>query len=414
MSFLINWELLSDGVEADRLREFLNARFQEIERPAFLGPLSVTELDFGDIPPEIAIVDICDPAPEFYLPDDDASETWEREESIGALESELGDGTSDVMSSLSSAYRPSSVGVIPSEISTSGLLRRHPYVANPQSSYDVPLEPFTPDRVYSTPARIVTSSTIRPPFIYGSDWSGSVGLRLGLGLGSPGYHHAVSTPEPLRAYSHHPRRQSTTSTSSQPLMSPTTLGLVTPGTPGSDFSAFADFTPDIQLSDEEIAMQYASNMRRESDAQVEVEVIYKGNMRLAISTELIVNQPTPAFMVLPLTLTLTGFHFTATAIIAYLGDHMNFCFKEPNAGSAILHDLSIDSEVGDKHKQVLKNVGRIEKFIVEQLRKVIQDYLVLPNYQSLSLIHEGDLDADDSYDHSEHFIGESAFSDRNA
>ncbi|KAI9004096.1 hypothetical protein BC832DRAFT_600216 [Gaertneriomyces semiglobifer] len=276
MSFLINWELLSDGVEADRLREFLNARFQEIERPAFLGPLSVTELDFGDIPPEIAIVDICDPAPEFYLPDDDASETWEREESIGVLESEIGEGTSDAMSSLSSAYRPSS------------------------------------------------------------------------------------------------------------------------------------------LSDEEIAMQYASNMRRESDAQVEVEVIYKGNMRLAISTELIVNQPTPAFMVLPLTLTLTGFHFTATAIIAYLGDHMNFCFKEPNAGSAILHDLSIDSEVGDKHKQILKNVGRIEKFIVEQLRKVIQDYLVLPNYQSLSLIHEGDLEADDSYDHAEHFIGESAFSDRNA
>ena len=98
--------------------------------------------------------------------------------------------------------------------------------------------------------------------------------------------------------------------------------------------------------------------KHDTDAQLDLSIKYHGNMRLAISTELIVNQPTPAFMVLPLTLILTGFSFEgwwlyymavqarlltlvslfffwnynsliATAMIAYLGNAIHFCLKEP-------------------------------------------------------------------------------------
>ncbi|KAJ1556171.1 Mitochondrial distribution and morphology protein 12 [Cladochytrium tenue] len=69
MSFLINWHVLDDDVRK-QAREWLQERFDAIERPAFLGHLRVNELDFGDIPPNIEIRDICDPLPEFYLPDD--------------------------------------------------------------------------------------------------------------------------------------------------------------------------------------------------------------------------------------------------------------------------------------------------------------------------------------------------------
>ncbi|KAI9099490.1 hypothetical protein DFS34DRAFT_713929 [Phlyctochytrium arcticum] len=280
MSFLINWDLLAEGVEAEGLRGFLNSRFQEIERPPFLGPCEVTELDFGDIPPDIIIQDICDPSPEFYLPDD--IDSWQ---------------------------------------------------------HSIP--PFSDDASASTPRSDLS-------------WDGGYGYTGALGVGGGG------------------------------------AGSATP------------------LSDHELALQYAESMRRESDAQVEVEIAYKGSMRLAISTELIVNQPTPAFMVLPLTLTLTGFHFTATAIVAYLGDRVNFCFKEADTGAALLRDVSIDSEVGDRHKQVLKNVGKIERFIVDQLRKVIQDFLVFPNHQTINLLREpSESDGSEMYKGSEPYDDDS-------
>ncbi|KAI8827172.1 uncharacterized protein EV422DRAFT_582818 [Fimicolochytrium jonesii] len=274
MSFLIDWSLLTngDGTEADNLLAFLNTRFQQIDRPPFLGPLAVTDFDFGDVPPEIKITDICDPSPEFYLPEEE--DEWGR-----------------FVAGANAQAAAAAAG-------------------NGSGGVNTPPRPFSPGAEY-------------------------------------GEGHFAS-----RAFEHGIRHRGTG------------------------------------------ALQYAQTMQRPSDAQVELQIVYKGNMRLGITTELIVNQPTPAFMVLPLNLTLTGFHFTATALISYLGDRINFCFKEADTGATILQDVSIDSEVGDGRKQVLKNVGRIERFIIDQLRKVIQDFLVFPNHQSLHLRPETE---DDGY-----------------
>jgi distribution and morphology protein 12 len=72
MSFQLNWELLQDGKEALQLKEYLNERFSTIVRPNFLGEVSVSKLDFGTIPPKIAVENITDPMEEFYF--DDISE----------------------------------------------------------------------------------------------------------------------------------------------------------------------------------------------------------------------------------------------------------------------------------------------------------------------------------------------------
>jgi len=45
------------------------------------------------------------------------------------------------------------------------------------------------------------------------------------------------------------------------------------------------------------------------DIQVELEVVYRGNLRLTVSTALILNKPTPAFMTLPIKLALKGISF---------------------------------------------------------------------------------------------------------
>lgn len=81
------------------------------------------------------------------------------------------------------------------------------------------------------------------------------------------------------------------------------------------------------------------------------------------------------------------------AIICHLGNRINFCFKELGApGEGLLNDINIESEIGDKSRQVLKNVGKIEKFILEQVRSIVSNNMVYPNYHTVSLISEDEMD----------------------
>lgn len=124
----------------------------------------------------------------------------------------------------------------------------------------------------------------------------------------------------------------------------------------------------------------------EDDAQVEVGFCYEGDLSLSLTTELKVDFAGSTFMSLPIRLKITGASFAATAIFAYAQQRINFCFLRPEKGSEnILGDVHIESEVGDTSKHVLKNVGKIERFIVEQLRKFIYDHLVFPAYHSVEI-----------------------------
>ncbi|EGF79219.1 hypothetical protein BATDEDRAFT_85738 [Batrachochytrium dendrobatidis JAM81] len=261
MSFIIDWNLLNDGVEAERLKLLVNDHFQEVARPSFLGKVTVMQLDFGDIPPEVTIEDICDPLADFYIQEDPAFEY------------------------------------------------EHDHIQS---------------HSYNSRQNIDTTAA-----------SEQISVSDGIG-----HHGSAIYKEPSLSF---------------------------------------DSTNNLR---------YVQLPPQDTDAQLELNVRYHGNMRLSISTELIVNQPTPAFMVLPLALTLTGFSFDGTAVIAYLGYAINFCFKEPLDGNSILQDMTIESEIGDRNKQVLKNVEKIERFIVQQLKSFFNDFLVFPNFHSIYLTQD--------------------------
>ncbi|KAI7827195.1 hypothetical protein BX661DRAFT_143399 [Kickxella alabastrina] len=76
MSFTIYWEKLDKKV-AQSVQAQLNSFFTNLEqRPIFLGEISVEGLDFGSVPPQLEILDLTEPFPEFYLAtEDDASNT---------------------------------------------------------------------------------------------------------------------------------------------------------------------------------------------------------------------------------------------------------------------------------------------------------------------------------------------------
>ena len=48
----------------------------------------------------------------------------------------------------------------------------------------------------------------------------------------------------------------------------------------------------------------------------------------------------------------------------------------------LLEDIKIESEMGQTEggKQVLKNVGKIEKFILEQVQRIFEDEFVYPSF----------------------------------
>lgn len=65
MSIDINWNLF-DKQLSHEIQDKLNQYLDTIENPDFLGKLMITNLDFGTIPPDLEIIDICDPSIEFY------------------------------------------------------------------------------------------------------------------------------------------------------------------------------------------------------------------------------------------------------------------------------------------------------------------------------------------------------------
>jgi distribution and morphology protein 12 len=54
-------------------------------------------------------------------------------------------------------------------------------------------------------------------------------------------------------------------------------------------------------------------------------------------------------------------------------------------GQRILPHLHIESEIGHADAHVLRNVGKVERFIVDVVRKTLVDELVFPNFHTIAL-----------------------------
>ncbi|KAK0531045.1 Mitochondrial distribution and morphology protein 12 [Tilletia horrida] len=54
-------------------------------------------------------------------------------------------------------------------------------------------------------------------------------------------------------------------------------------------------------------------------------------------------------------------------------------------GARLLPSLTLESSVGEQDKHVLRNVGKVEKFVQDMVRKVIEDQLLYPNFKTVDL-----------------------------
>ncbi|KAK6465917.1 mitochondrial distribution and morphology protein 12 [Scheffersomyces coipomensis] len=78
MSFDINWDRLNlDDSINNAIKEFLDHQFRSISLPSYISDLSVNNFSLGDISPEVNIRHIGDPFDEFYKDEEDEDEGTE-------------------------------------------------------------------------------------------------------------------------------------------------------------------------------------------------------------------------------------------------------------------------------------------------------------------------------------------------
>ena len=157
--------------------------------------------------------------------------------------------------------------------------------------------------------------------------------------------------------------------------------------------------------------------RRAEDLQVVFRVKYAGDVRLSLTAEILLDYPMPSFVNIPLKLNITGLTFDGVAVLAYTRKRAHFCFLAPEDANALigaepseqgttsgsteggqhlhqhqhqeqpklgglLQEIKVESEIGRKEngKQVLKNVGKVEKFVLEQVRRIFEEEFVYPSF----------------------------------
>lgn len=150
------------------------------------------------------------------------------------------------------------------------------------------------------------------------------------------------------------------------------------------------------LDEEHGSPQPHSDVQGPFDMQSYIELKYAGDMQLAITATLLVNYPAPSFISLPLSIRVTNIDIHSLVVAAVVGKRIHLSILNdvqnkddvvPSERVNVIRSMKIESEIGDNsdHGAVLRNVGKVEKFVLEQLRNVIREELVWPGWLTLEL-----------------------------
>ncbi|KAF8416358.1 hypothetical protein BGX38DRAFT_1109756 [Terfezia claveryi] len=367
MSIDINWDAFTTGPDgaalALQIRDFIHDKFQCVALPKFIQSVEVISFDFGSVAPDVEIRGIGDPFVEFYEDDDESDEEVEAPPPPPPP-----------------PLHPQHQMYPYPHQHHHNTQHRSPGMAGFRSASDsfrqggvsTPLFPF------STP----TSSNLH--FFHSalsSGFSGAATPTAPLPFQSP-HHYQHSYDH------HHVRRRGGSSPSSSPssslssLPSPSSSPRLPPRSP----------TP--------APPPPPRRPRASSDIQITARVKYAGDIRIELTTELLLDYPARSFVSLPVRLVVTGMAFDGVACLAWIGRRLHFCFLEEEATEdlpanftttgvamgarfqgGMLKEIKVESEIGEKGKgkQVLKNVGKVERFVLEQVRRIFEEEFVFPS-----------------------------------
>ena len=391
MSIDLEWGKLDSSL-ANYVVEVLNRQLGNVERPSFIGPIEVTSLDFGSAVPDVELVDLRDIYRDFLEDEDedldrgpvkvtegaeDEDFEWVSRRAVGREETlayqhlpphvRYGRGGPADFFATMSAVR-STVSLSPS------LDQLTPNFAE----YRPPSQPLWQSvPMYRSP----TPSTPFTAGLFRHDYTPTVDDEI------------------------HSKLTESLSYDSQGGPSPPGLEQQSKTQPVPISEAPQNPHPNLQLH---------------------LRIDWNSNLRITLTTSLLINYPSPMFMSLPIKISITGLVFDGEIAVAYEGERrrVHLCIlddldpygpatdrpkREPALsshtppelddespisniprsskpqpiGQRLLPSIFIESEIGQADKHVLKNVTRVERFIQDVIRKTVEEELVFPNFHTL-------------------------------
>lgn len=419
MSIEVDWATATSGPDgealAERIRAFVHDKFQEVALPRFIRSVQVHSFDFGNIGPDLEIKDFCEPFSDFYEEDDDDTSATSEE-----LVEQWSDYDDEMPMNHAAAHSPHSFSHHPypgeqfqpsalrSPLPLGDHLNPHflprsgtPGIPGGTSTLGYHLMSLGGLSGTQTPLAAVAGGTQ-----FASGWSDS-------GLGAHGGRQA----RPSRPSVHQrpePDLDTTNSASRPSTASHPSIGHT--GSSGSNRNS-ADNPADIPeaiADDPSIPIPPRMRERRPDDFQILCHAKYAGDVRMSLTAEILLDYPMPSFVGLPLKLNVTGITFDGVAVVAYIRKRVHFCFlsaedadallgsengqgtqnpgeegrqksgaeREQKRQGGLLQEIRVESEIGRKEdgKQVLKNVGKVERFVLAQVRRIFEEELVYPSF----------------------------------
>ena len=403
MSIELNWETLTSGPDgealAERIRTFIHDKFQTVPLPRFIKSVHVHGFEFGSIPPQLDLKDITDPLPDFYegeLDDDEDDDDDEQgvSEPAGGMPEKRGE------------RRPQGFG------RAANLRNEGHDLGSPFLGTSTPGILGGPGLNYfqshlgtgtHTPLAAVAGAHLGH-----NNWMNSSALnldRLNADLYSPSHSRNPSQSSisvenfrgtPPGQQQHQLREKSSVST-----LAPTSVNTSRPPTRDPHFeSAIEEEEDDAHHGGEK------PEPRREprvEDVQAVFRIQYAGDIRLNLTAEILLDYPMPSFVGIPLKLNITGLSFDGVGVLANIRKRVHFCFLSPEDALAavgpdqqddgnshgpkprfggLLQEIKVESEIGERDggKQSLKNVGKVERFVLEQVRRIFEEEFVYPSF----------------------------------
>lgn len=389
MSLELDWDKLTGGPEgealAETIREFIHDRFQKVTLPKMIRSVKVHAFDFGSTAPDLVLKDVCDPLPDFYEDDDD------NEVSPLQDETDASPATQPLANTITEGAE--------SRFASGGDDSRR---RNSQKELASPIDANAgPAQIPSPPAdsRPLLSRSSTPGIPGGTSNMSYFHLPLSAGLsGAATPFAAFGGAHGWLENQHSPWHHHETGYDSldRRLSSPGTMAASTHMEP-SRLDAIPE-TPREKTSE---------------DVQIVAHVRYSGDVKLSMTADILLDYPMPSFVGIPLQLKVTGMTFDGVAILAYIKKKAHFCFLAPEDAEALLdgeaptsdddndegnerhtpsdarqpagrlfEQIKVESEIGQRAhgKQVLKNVSKVENFVLEQVRRIFETEFVYPSF----------------------------------
>jgi mitochondrial distribution and morphology protein 12 len=362
MSIDLEWAKLDSSL-ASYLVTVLNKQLSTADRPSFIGPVEVTSLDFGSNAPDVELVDLRDIYRDFL---DDSDDESDGDPVIGP-----------------------------------------PVKVTEGADDDDGFEWVSRRAAREEPA----------PSAFGRHLAQHLHYGLGNVPGSPSGSMIMDYPWAAGGIS---SRAFASGVQRNPSGSSTNLGVAETLQLQGLMSKFVT-SPESQGPPQ--VAQEQQQQAPHPNLQLHFLINWQSNLRITITTSLLINYPSPMFMSLPIKLSVTGLEFSGEVAVAYEGERrrIHLCILDDldpygpagdrpkresplsNApppdlddddiptkpskplpiGQRLLPSIVIESEIGQQDKHVLKNVTRIERFIQDVVRKTVEEELVFPNFHTL-------------------------------